>query len=161
MAIPIWLPELFPVEPWTNNTYDLLYEVFKKDFVESRPILFGKEIWYFPEIENGKLKIFWHLTSREDQTTRERLPDFRRSERLPWARPIIEHYTDHEILIWNYEEGDGDIHTYIWLRNYDYLLILKKYKDGGCRIITSYWIEYEDYKNKLQKKYGKRVLNGL
>ena len=161
MALPAWLPDLFPVEPWANNTYDLLYEIFKKDFVDSRPIFLGKEVWYFPEIEDGKLKIFWHLTTRDDKETGNRLPDLRRCERLPWTKPMIVFHTNPELLMWNYEEGDGDIHTYLWLRNYDYLLILKRYKDGGRRIITSYWIEYENYKNKLQKKFSKRVMYGI
>jgi len=61
-----------------------------------------------------------------------------------------------EVLDWDYEDGDGTIKTYLWLKDYDYLVILKKYQDGGRRLLTAYWIEYQNEKRKLQKKYEQR-----
>ncbi len=53
------------------------------------------------------------MTSREDKATGTRLPDLRRSERLPWARPMINNAGQPEVLDWDYEEGDGTIkHMY-------------------------------------------------
>ncbi|MBI4682784.1 MAG: hypothetical protein HY757_06755 [Nitrospirae bacterium] len=101
--------------------------------------------------------VFWHLTSRKDNTTGERLPDLRRSERLPWARPMLDNSDKHEVLGWDYEEDDGAVKTYVWLRDYDYLIVLKKYRDGGRRLITSFWIEYQNFKDKLKKKYDQRI----
>ncbi len=111
----------------------------------------------FPEIEDGKEKIFWHLTTRKEKKTGERLPDLRRSERLPWVRPMLDQPERPEVLAWDYEEGDGDINTYVWLGKYDFLILLKKYPDTTRRLITSYWLEYENTKTKLRKKYEKRI----
>lgn len=156
MAKPDWLPDLFPVNPWTEQTYDLLYNIFARDFKESQPCYRGQTIWFFDDMEDSKEAIFWHLTSRKDKNG-ERFPDLRRSERLPWARPMLDHAAKPEVVDWDYEEDDGDIKTYVWLKDYDYLMILKKYRDGRRRLITSFWIEYDNFKRKLAKKYDNRI----
>lgn len=156
---PDWLPEMYPVNPWTEKTYELLYEIFQKDFVNNQPQYRGYVVWFFPEEEDGKEVVFWHLTSREDNAVGERIPDLRRSERLPWARPMLDNPDKPEVLDWDYEEGDGSIKTYVWLKDYDYLVVLKKYKDGRRRLITSFWIEYQNFRDKLEKKYKQRFNN--
>lgn len=157
MSFPHWLPEMFPVDPWTDSTYDQLYKIFKSDFIENRPTYLGRSIHFFPDKEDGREKIFWHLTSRDDKATAQRLPDLRRAERLPWAKPTIENTDKSEILHWDYEEGDGVVKTYIWLKDYDYLVIMKKFPSGDRRIITAYWVEYENEKKKLGRKYRDRL----
>ena len=117
----------------------------------------GRVVWFFPEMEDGKEKIFWHLTSRDDKEAGERLPDLRRCERLPWVRPMLDYHCKPEILAWDHLEGDGTIKTYVWLENYDFIVILKKYEDGGRRLVTSFWVEYENTKSKLRKKYTRRI----
>jgi len=156
-TMPPWLPDMFKVNPWTEHTFDLLYVVFKADFVDGQPSYRGHSVWTFPEKEDGKELVFWHMTSREDKATGTRLPDLRRSERLPWARPMINNAGQTEVLDWDYEEGDGTIKTYVWLKDYDYVAILKKYPDGRRRLVTSYWVEYENAKRKFEKKYEQRI----
>ncbi len=157
MSYPNWLPELFSVNPWKDTTYEELYALFRKDFIESQPVYEGQPVWIFPEMENGKEKIFWHLTTREDKRTKERFPDLRRSERLPWVRAILDEPDHTELLIWDYVEGDGDINTYVWLKDYDFVILLKKYPNGSRRLLTSYWLDYKNAKDKLQKKYEQRI----
>jgi hypothetical protein len=154
---PAWLPDMFPVNPWTEQTFDLLYAIFRRDFIESQPCYRGCTVWFFPEKAADKELVFWHLTSRDDKETGERLPDLRRSERLPWARPMLDNADKLEILDWDYEEGDGTIKTYVWLKDNDYLTILKKYPDGRRRLITSFWIDYQNTRRKLEKKYENRI----
>jgi hypothetical protein len=157
MAHPSWLPDLFQVNPWSEDTYDELYDLFQDDFVASKPLFEGLAVWFFPEIEDGKLKIFWHLTSRYDKESKGRLPDLRRSERLPWVRPFIEQTQRPEILFWDYEEGGGEVKTYIWLESCNFVVILKKYPDRRRRLITSFFIEFNNYQHKLRKKYKNRL----
>ena len=157
MSVPDWLPPMTIVNPWKENTYDVLYIVFLSDFVKTKPKYQGFEVWCFPELEDGKIQVFWHLTSRKDKETNDRLPDLRRAERLPWARPIMEHPQDSEVLAWDYEEGNKDIHSYVWLKNHDYVVVLKKYKDGRRRLITAYWIEFDHNRKDLLRKYNQKV----
>ena len=74
--LPDWLHELILIEPWTVETFDILYTIFENDFKVSRPKIDGVDIWFFPEKEDGKETIFWHLTQRKDLKSGERLPIF-------------------------------------------------------------------------------------
>jgi hypothetical protein len=154
---PDWLPPMVPVDPWAHNTFDRLYAVFERDFKDTHPVYGGKVVWYFPEVEDGKEVIFRHLTHREQGFAGERLPDMRRCERLPWVRAIIENSEKPEVLTWDYKEGDGSIRTYLWLKDFDFLVLMKKYRDGSRRLITSYLIDYPHKRRKLEKKYQKRI----
>lgn len=168
-----WLPAMAQVNPWTADTYEMLYTIFRRDFVASRPQYCGCEVWHFRQMEDGKESLFWHLTSREvkpkpvprrmrkfaAQMTEQpgRYPDLRRSERLPWVRPLIENSQQPQVLAWDYEEGDGDIHTYVWLKNHDFVAIMKKYPDGRRRLITAFCVD-KDYKRQdFERKYAKRI----
>lgn len=157
MSHPQWLPELFPVNPWQHDTYEALYRLFTRDFKESQPVYDGQVVWFFPEMEDGKEKIFWHLTSREDKAAGDRLPDLRRSERLPWVRPMLDYPGKPEVLAWDHREGDGTVKTYVWLENDDFVVIMKKFSNGRRRLITSFWVEYGNVRRKLRRKYERRI----
>jgi hypothetical protein len=155
---PSWLPGLFIVEPWSRELYDRLYsEVFCHDF-KSKPIFYrGHAVWFFPEKSRDRELAFVHLTSRRNPATGEREIDPMRSARLPWARPLIEHSTAPEVLAWDFEEDDGSINTYVWLREHDYAIIMRKLGDDSRRLITAYWIEFEHERRKLRRKYERRL----
>ena len=155
---PDWLPPMLSVNPWRHDTFEIIYSVFEHDFKETQPAYKGKIVWFFPEVDAGRESIFWHLTHRNDEKTNERLPDMRRCERFPWVRAIIDNSEEAEVLDWDYREGDGSIKTYLWLRDFDFLVILKKYPDGKRRLITSYHIDFPHKRRKLEKKYRKRIL---
>ena len=150
---------MFPMSPWSEQVIEALYAIFQRDFVKQPARYAGHEVWFFPEKDRGKELIFWHLVEREDPPrSGNRLPDFRRSERLPWARPMLDNCSHPEIKAWDYEEGDGDVHTYVWLENSDYVIVMKRYRDGRRRLITAYYVDYESKRKALLKKYTKRLL---
>lgn len=165
------------MSPWQpggpNDTYGMLYGIFRRDFVDSRPRYRGREVWHFPEQEDGKEKLFWHLTSREVkpkpvprrmqryaasiQQQAGRYPDLRRSERLPWVRPMIENSQQPQVLAWDYVEGTGDTHTYVWLKDRDFVAIMKKYPDGRRRLITSFYVDQGYKRQDFERKYANRT----
>ena len=155
--LPDWLPTMVAVNPWTQDTFDTLYSIFTRDFKDSQPTYKGYIVWFFPEMDGGKEVVFWHLTHRDDKETGERLPNFRRCERLPWARKMLDNPDKPEVLAWDYKEGDRSIKTYVWLKDYDYLVLLKKYRNGGRRLVTSYYIDYPHKRRMLERKYSQRV----
>jgi len=156
-GLPDWLPPMLKVDPWGQYTFGLLYSVFERDFKQTPPRFKGAPIWFFPEMDDEREKIFWHLTHREERETGERLPDLRRCERLPWIKAIIENHDQQEVLSWDYKEGDGSIKTYVWLEHFDFVVIMKKYRDGGRRLVTSFYVDYAHERKKLRKKYEKRI----
>lgn len=170
-----WLPEMASVNPWKEATYEMLYEIFCRDIRDASLKYAGHDVWIFPTMEDRKEEIFWHLTSRkkkaekiprrkrkffpveQEDTERERLPDLRRCERLPWVKPLIEHLTEPEVLAWNYEEGDKTIKTYVWMQDYDFVVIMKKFPDSKRRLITSFYVDSEHKKNDFLRKYANRI----
>jgi len=173
--MPEWLPEKTNVNPWTEDTYEMLYEIFCRDIRDYDLRYIGNNVWIFQDIEDGKEKIFWHLITRDvkrekiprrkrklysegqTDTETERLPDLRRCERLPWIKPFIEHASEPDVLSWDYEEGDQTIKTYIWIKDYDFVVIMKRYPKGKRRLITSFYID-ETYKREdFERKYASRI----
>jgi hypothetical protein len=173
---PAWLPEMVDVNPWVGGaggTYDALYAIFHHDFVASKPQYDGRVVWYFPDIDDGRELVFWHLTSREEKpkpvprrmrhvlppppAAVQRFPDLRRSERLPWVRPLIEHAAEAEVWAWDYLEGNGNIHTYVWLRDWDFVVIMKKYPARRRRLITSFYVDSDYKRQDLERKYANRI----
>lgn len=157
MPTPAWLPSMYPVSPWSGKVLEDLYGIFVAGFIASKASIFGCDVWFFPEKENGKERIFWHLIEREDKTLGERVADFRRSERLPWARPVIDNHQGAEVLCWDYEEGAGDVRTYVWLHESDYVIVMKRIGNGSRRLITAYFVDYESKRRSLGSKYRKRI----
>ena len=91
-----WLPKLFEYDEHIpfEDYYEQVYEIFKKDFMESRPILNSKNIGLQKEpIVNGKPQTFHHMTT-EDITNKDgtitRCIARDRCERIAWNRAIIE-----------------------------------------------------------------------
>lgn len=155
---PSWLPPIFEMSPWSETLMESLYALFKRDFIDNQAYFAGNPVWFFPQKDRGKEEIFWHLIEREDPPrSGNRFPDFRRSERLPWARSMLDNLQEPEILHWDYEEGDRDVHTYVWLKDYDYLIVMKKYKNGQRRLITAHYLDYSNKRSKLMKKYERRI----
>ncbi len=175
--MPDWLPEMISVSPWISggnyDTYETLYSVFCRDIRDFDLRFHGNRVWYFPEMEDGKEILFWHLTSRKpkreqvpyrkrkfiqkDDDQDNRLPDMRRSERLSWVNPLITAPDKPEILCWDYEEGDGAVKTYIWIKDYDFVVILKKYTNGQRRLVTSFYVDRKYTKNDFERKYKNRL----
>lgn len=156
-ALPAWLPAMHPMSPWSEDVMEALYSIFCRDFVHNAVSYSGHRVWFFPETERGKELIFWHLVEREDPPgSGNRLPDFRRAERLPWARPMLDHIADPEVKAWDYEEGKGDIRTYVWLEDLDYVVVMKRYPNGQRRLITGYYVDYDSKRRTLLSKYKNR-----
>jgi len=169
-----WLPGKANINPWTEDTYELLYEIFCRDIRDYDLRYIGNNVWIFPDTEDGKEKVFWHLTTRSSKikkiprrkrkfypesqtdTETERLPDLRRCERLPWVKPLVEHPSESEVLAWNYKEGDQTIKTYVWLKDYDFVVIMKKYPNEKRRLITSFYVDTYKRKN-FERKYASRI----
>ena len=101
---------------------------------------------------------FWHVVSRKDRDSGERLPDYRRAERLLWARPTIESPERSEIKVFDYDHGTKDIgvRRYIWLAEYDYVLIFQK-KKKTLFWVTAYYVDSERGRKDLSRRYEKRL----
>ncbi len=157
---PEFLPPTLNLDTERDRTLAMLYDVFKRDFKETQTYHRGKSVRYNSKIgdASGKEEGFWHIVSKYDISSGERLIDYPRAKRLPWAKPLMESDEREEIVVWQYKEGASDkgLRTYIWLENYDYLLILQLRKQVYYWV-TAFYIESNWKKRDLRRKYEKRI----
>jgi len=162
-ALPRWLPEMIPVDGDWDEVLKKLYEIFETDFKRFNRMFGQRKIWWDRSVrKNGKgyEEGFWHLIARDDKTSNQRLFDPRRAERLPWCGPTISNYQDSAIKFWDYMEISKNINTYIWLETLDYVVILQKKDLRKYRVaflVTAYHIDGPSTRNKLSKKFEKRI----
>ena len=87
------LPRMICLEDYGGNYaafIDAVYQIFFRDFIRHKA-MFGSHrihLRYHPAFQDRPYA-FYHMTHKGD-IENERLPDLRRCERIPWARPTIE-----------------------------------------------------------------------
>ena len=162
---PEWLPELIEVEAGSwNNDLKNVYSVFHNDFVSGAPKYEGLPVWHDRRKLDGEYEEgFWHLVSNDYMKTKERYPDLPRARRLRWCRATIDHNQPPDILVFDYEEGNGKIRRYLWVHECDYLVVLEKQsrsgKDRAYSLVTAFSFENKvSYRKSTQRKYENRVV---
>lgn len=157
-----WLPPILSLSgrPW-KEIISLLYVVFERDFKQGRPKFQKYPVWWNRKVEHEGCyeEGFWHLISIEDKSTGERLIEFRRAERLPWCSPTIVHSDDDAVKVWDYMEGSGKIHTYVWLEEGDYCIVLEKIKRKATKavmLLTAFYVDGPSRRRNLQKKLDEK-----
>lgn len=152
--MPDWLPPLVLFGDcggdWPRYL-ETLYGHFRRDFIDDRPSFHGVKLALkrHPVID-GKEATFWHFISEGDDET-ERLPDFRRCERILWPRPVIEQADGAVVKIWREPRG-GETRIHLWVESADYLVVLAERK-GYLLPWTAYPVERERQKDKLRKRW--------
>lgn len=111
------LPAIMPFNDYGNwdKYIKALYTVFKRDFIDSKPNV-GEvtfRLKYNPAFQD-RAYTFYHMTHKGNDEN-ERIPDLRRSERLPWCRYTIEHADAYKLRFWE-EERKGHHRVCIWLK---------------------------------------------
>lgn len=157
---PSFLPQMLDLDGDWDTILTRLYSVFEKDFKKSQTYHRGIKVIYNATVEAGGLgkeEGFWHVVSRFDDNTNERLFDYPRAKRLPWAKPLMESPERPEIKVWQYQEGTADkgLRTYIWLEEYHYALILHR-KKNVFYWATAFYVESWK-KNDLKRKYESKL----
>lgn len=124
------LPEIIELSEFNGN-FDLyieaIYQVFKNDFIDSKPVFRGKRVGLkrLPVVD-GRECTFYHLTHEGDIET-QRIPNLRRMECIPWPKPIINNSFSTCLKVWkNTRRGKGGTKTRILIfhEQEKYLLIL-------------------------------------
>lgn len=131
----------------------LAYECFREDFVLT-PLYLADCIYINPQSHKklqGKEKIFWHITTKENKTNQKREFDKQRACRIGWIKKIILNYNHKEIKLF-YHREKRTIRLYLWLYNFDFIVILQKLGNKDSFLVTSFYID---------KGYNKDISNSL
>lgn len=158
---PEWLPPVINVNGDFNDVLRRLYTIYERDFKYRRVMLGEHEVWCNQRVLPGERyeESFWHLVTRTDQKTKERLFDPRRAERLSWCSAILSHSDDSAVKYWVYREGNGRLRTYVWLEAWDYVVILEQrtMRNGLVAfLITAYHVDGPSVRRSLRRKYDQR-----
>jgi len=159
--IPDFLSPILDLQGTWEEILERLYAVFSRDFKKGAVHHRGMRIIYDNRVlpdGRDKEEGFWHVVSRKDRDSGERLPDYRRAERLPWARPTMASPERSEIKVFDFDHGTKDIgvRRYVWLDEYDYVLIFQK-KKKALFWITAYYVDSERGRKDLSSRYEKRL----
>ncbi len=149
-----WLPELVIFEDYQgnwDNYLEALYNFFKRDFLDSRPVYDGRRLSLkrHPVIK-GKEATFWHIIA-EGTDEEERTPDLRRCERIRWPKPIIELCRIKGLKIWK-NKRNGKTRVCLWSPNDEYLVVLDE-RLSYTLFWTAYLVTKDHRKRKLEKEY--------
>lgn len=148
------LPEIIELSQYGGNFHaylEAIYELFKRDFIDSKPTYRGVRLGLkrYP-LSQDKEATFWHMTSTgEDEATRE--PDLRRLERIQWPAPMINNSEHPYLKVWENTRGNKT-NILIFHEKENYLVVLRKVKDYILPW-TAYLIEYSSHKRKLLEEY--------
>lgn len=161
---PVWLPNMVSTDGQWEKVVARLYAIFEKDFKQTRRRLNSMPVWWDRRVLEGDQyeEGFWHLITRitkVHKNTRERLYDPRRAERLPWCGPTISNSSDSPVKVWNFKEAKGRIRIYVWLKDWDYAIILEKKSlriNHVAFLVTAFYVDGDSNRKNLQRKYLKR-----
>lgn len=158
---PDWIPDTLAINPEWDQACSDLYSIFRNDFIDSAPQLRGHPVWIAKEVdENGYEEIFWHLITKEDRTSGDRLMDYPRAKKLSWCAPTILNSHQPEVTIWSYMEARRTVRVYLWLQECDYVVILEpSVKTGGTifYLVTAYDTAGGSTHRNLRRKLENRL----
>ncbi len=173
---PTWLPALIPFHGEWASFVQALYAVFSLDFKNSRLRFRGCPIWYDRRVLSddpyGYEEGFWHLVTRDmwvyDRVRRcndkQRLPEIARAQHLPWGKPIVVNEHDPQVVVWDFDDvtprGKKVIRTYLWVREFDFAVILEKQTmprgDTIYMLITTFFVDVVSKRLDLESRYERR-----
>jgi hypothetical protein len=158
---PDWLPEMVSVNGEWNQVLARLYRIFAADFRQTERTFEGKPVWWDRRLLPGDRyeEGFWHLITKTDPDSNERLLDPRRAERLPWCGPTISHFQDGAVKVWDFREPSRRLRTYVWLKDWDYVIVLEKRQQRIGQVaylITAFHVGGDSTRKSLQSKYERR-----
>lgn len=164
-----WLPDLVPctdISKW-DEYQGTLYDIFKKDFISSHPRFEGKQvnIRKIP-IEYGKEEAFFHVTCQDYSKTGERVPDFKRCERIRWVRSFIENYNCDPtgcpecsgVKVWREPYGSKE-RVHILLEEERYVVVLE-IREEYCLLITAFYFDQDHRLRKALERYYRYRVTG-
>ena len=134
-----------------SSYIEAVYQQFRSDFIASAPQFMGRRVGISHNpIYDHKEATFWHCMS-EGCVEAERLPDFRRCERIGWIRHLIEAVPHPEIKCWE-NQRHGKKRIVISVSDFSYVVILAE-RTNYLLLLTAYEVEYSHQQRKLSREY--------
>lgn len=157
-----WLPPLCRFEEFDRDWQryeDHLYSRFRRDFIISPPRIRGQLVQInTAPYEKGKEEGFWHLITEDQEVERdgrvqkERLPDFRRCERICWPGAILREGESERVVAWRERRPDG-LRLVHALPDFSYMVALSIRSSGKLFLATAFPVAHAWRRDRLRKQY--------
>ncbi len=148
------LPEIIEMNDFGGDFHsynEAVYEIFKKDFVLNKPRFNGKRLGLKAHpIVDGKEYTYYHFT-HSGNIENNRIPDFRRMERMGYPKPMIDKSKCKTLKVWRNKRGTKD-RILILHEEEKYLVILDDRK-GFILPWTAYYIENNSRLKRYLQEY--------
>lgn len=151
------LPELIYLNDFKGDYHafiNAVYESFERDFIKHRT-KFGSHSLGFKRkpLFQDRAYTFYHMTHKGENES-ERVPDLRRCERMPWARPTIENVEKYGLRFWE-QERNGKHRICIWLSvdNGDNYFVILDVRKSYVLLWTAFFADYPHQLKKKEKEY--------
>lgn len=130
---------------------DAVYRIFRQDFVTTKPVFEGKRLGLkaYPLVDN-KEYTYYHFTHSGGHE-KDREPDLRRMERIPFPKPIIDNSGHADFKVWRVKRGTKD-RILLFCEKESYLVVLEDRTDYILPW-TAYIVDREHQRKKLLKQY--------
>lgn len=160
-----WIPKQELFDDYENDwkKYEAaLYAIFKSDFIDNHPYFEGKQVNIRKHpMEYNKEEAFFHVTCQDYLKDGERVPDFRRCERIRWVRSFIENYNCDASLcpecegikVWN-EPYKSTTRVHILLEEEKYMVVVER-RVNYCLLVTAFYFDKDHTLEKKIKHYEK------
>lgn len=164
-----WLSPIITMSQYDNNWHkynDSLYSIFCRDFMNDDLYFNRKKVMVrqHPKLNNYETS-FYHLTGEDMKnaiTPNDRIPDFRRAERIEWTRKIIENYQcnencmDCKKILYYEKKYKKTIRIHLTFIDVKFKVILEK-RNTYYLLITAYYLKYENIIKEELKLYNKFI----
>jgi hypothetical protein len=156
--LPDWLPATTKLSGVFDKDIAELYEIYSRYFVTNNCFLGPQKVFFDRNVIDGeKEEGFWHLVTRKDSKSGERLYDTRRAERLVWSLPLMENCQSDEVTVFEYMHKQRK-RRFVWLRDFDYLMVFQPYKNGKATLlITAYHIDGSSNRRWITRQFDNRI----
>lgn len=134
---------------------EAVYAIFKRDFVDSKPNWEGKRfaLKKYP-MEFGKEHTFYHIT-HEGHDEKNRIPEFRRMERIAFPRFMIDHVKHPTLKVWLKRINNSNrIHI---LNEEERFIVVLDVREEIFLLWTAFYIEQNHTLRKKLSEYEEYI----
>jgi hypothetical protein len=162
------LPKIIYLQDYNGDFqqyFKAIYDIFEADFINYKPKFGSHQIGHkrkpIQECMYGLPRMpytLYHITHAdfEKKGEKDRSPDLRRCERVPWARYTIEYTVKNNLSFWEQERNGKKNRICIMLdvqNDYDYFIILEV-RENYILLWTTFVAQLSHEKRKKMDEYN-------
>lgn len=173
----------FEINTLNNQGIDILFEIFKRDFIDSRTYLTNGTNSYQINVNetnvcpcpygNGeKPEKFWHVITRDknnsqksnnpcpDEHEKKRVYDKARAKRIHWIKEIIDNWLSNNDIVFFYQtRGTRQNNLIIWHKKEKFIVIVRKISNTSTRYLVSSYILHDSEEYRYEKQLKNYIKN--